>query len=252
VGWKEDFNMSFSDVVPAQTEAAAYLEKIAGQHRGPLRIGGHSKGGNLAVYASAFCAKKIQRRIRAVYSNDAPGFTQAVIQSPGYQAVREKIHAFVPQDSVIGMLFEHEEDYTVVKSARSGLTQHDIYFWEVNHNDVIRLNELTRESRFVDRTLKEWIGGLDRERREQFIETLYNILKSTEVKSFPELGAGWLKNSLVMLQSLTSLDESARQLMTETLAALFKAAKNNINALKPAPKKPSSAQFPGRAEDSHD
>jgi hypothetical protein len=155
VGWKEDFNMSFSDVVPAQAEAVSYLEKMARQLRGPLRVGGHSKGGNLAVYASAFCGKKIQRRITAVYSNDAPGFTQVVINSPGYRAVQKKIRAFVPQDSVIGMLFEHEEDYTVVKSARSGLTQHDIFFWEVNHNDVIRLDEVTKGSVFIDRTLKE-------------------------------------------------------------------------------------------------
>jgi hypothetical protein len=254
VGWKEDFNMSFSDAVPAQVEAVSYLEKMARQARGPLRVGGHSKGGNLAVYASAFCSKKIQRRIAAIYSNDAPGFRPAVIQSPGYRAIREKIRAFVPQDSIIGMLFEHEEDYTVVKSARSGLMQHDVYFWEVNHNDVIRLDELTRESRFIDQTLKEWIGGLDRERREQFTETLYNILSSTEAKSFPELGAGWLKNTLLMLQSLTSLDESTRQLMADTLAALFRAAKNNIHTLrsKAAPKKTSLPDFPNPAEDSHD
>jgi hypothetical protein len=254
VGWKEDFNMSFSDVVPAQLEAVSYLEEMARQLRGPLQVGGHSKGGNLAVYASAFCNKKIQRRITVVYSNDAPGFTQAVIQSPGYGAIKKKIRAFIPQDSVIGMLFEHEEDYTVVKSARSGLTQHDVYFWEVNHNDVIRLNEVTKGSVFIDRTLKEWIGGLDRTRREQFTETLYNILSSTEAKSFPELGAGWLKNTILMLQSLGSLDDSTRQLMVNTLAALLKAARNNIYTLMPksAPKKISQKKSLPQAETSHD
>jgi hypothetical protein len=254
VGWKEDFNMSFSDVVPAQAEAVSYLEEMARRQRGSLRIGGHSKGGNLAVYAASFCPKKIQRRITAIYSNDGPGFSQAVIQSPGYRAIREKIRAFVPQDSVVGMLFEHDEDYTVVKSAQSGLMQHDVYFWEVTHNDVVRLDGVTRESHFINRTLKEWIGGLDRERREQFIETLYNILSSTEAKSFPELGAGWLKNTLLMLQSLTSLDESTRQLMADTLAALFRAAKNNISTLRPktAPKKNPAPNSSNQVEVSHD
>jgi hypothetical protein len=254
VGWKEDFNMSFSDVVPAQVEAVSYLEEMARRLRGSLRVGGHSKGGNLAVYASAFCGKKIQRRITAIYSNDAPGFAEAVIKSPGYQAIQKKINAFVPQDSVIGMLFEHEEDYTVVKSARSGLMQHDVYFWEVSYNDVVRLKEVTNGSLFIDRTLKEWIGSLNKEHREQFTETLYNILSSTKAKSFPELGTGWLKNTRLMLQSLTSLDESTRQLMANTLAALFKAAKNNIHTLMPktASKKIPPPQFLPEDEIPHD
>ncbi|MDR1239241.1 MAG: DUF2974 domain-containing protein [Treponema sp.] len=243
VGWKEDFNMSFSAAVPAQMEAVAYLEKMAKQIRGPLRIGGHSKGGNLAVYAAAFCHKKIQSRITVIYNNDAPGFNQTVIDSRGYQAIRKKISAFVPQDSVIGMLFDHDDDYTVVKSSHTGLMQHDVYSWEVIHNDIVRLERVTEGSRFIDRTLKEWIGGLDKTRREQFIEALYAILGSTEAKSFPELTEGWFKNSGIMIQSLTSVDEETRNMIFSTIAGLFKAARNNIDTLlpKPAAKKNSPA-----------
>ncbi|MDR1238473.1 MAG: DUF2974 domain-containing protein, partial [Treponema sp.] len=233
VGWKEDLNMSFSAAVPSQLEAVSYLGKMAGKIRGPLRIGGHSKGGNLAVYAAAFCGKKIQSRITVIYSNDAPGFHHTVMDSAGYRAIREKICAFVPQDSVIGMLFEHEDDYTVVKSTQTGLLQHDVYSWEVTHNDVVRLDAVTQGSRFIDRTLKEWIGGLNKTQREQFTETLFTILSSTEAKSFPELGAGWLKNTGLMIQSLTSVDESTRELVFNAVAALLKAAKNNINTLLP-------------------
>ncbi|MDR0589687.1 MAG: DUF2974 domain-containing protein [Spirochaetaceae bacterium] len=245
VGWKEDFNMSFSAAVPAQLEAVAYLEEMAKQIRGPLRIGGHSKGGNLAVYAAAFCHKKIQSRITAIYSNDAPGFHRTVMDSAGYRAIREKIISFVPQDSVIGMLFEHDDDYTVVKSTQAGLMQHDVYSWEVIHNDVVRLDRVTQGSRFIDRTLKEWIGSLDERRREQFTEALYAILSSTEAKSFPELGAGWLKNAGIMIQSLKDIDEQTRELIFSVIAALFKAAKNNINTLLPKTnfKKPAPPKF---------
>jgi hypothetical protein len=233
VGWKENFNMSFSAVVPAQREAVLYLEKMAGQIRGPLRLGGHSKGGNLAVYAAAFCHKKIQSRITVIYSNDAPGFNPAVLKSSGYRAIREKITAFVPQDSVIGMLFERDDDYTVVKSTQSGLMQHDVYSWEVTYNDLVRLDKVTPGSRFIDRTLKEWMGGLDETQREQFTEALYAILSSTEAGTFPELTEGWLKNTGLMIQSLTSVDESTRELMFSVIAALFKAAKHNIDTLLP-------------------
>jgi hypothetical protein len=254
VGWKEDFNMSFSAVVPAQIEAVSYLEKAAGRFRGPLRLGGHSKGGNLAVYAAAFCKKTIQSRITTIYSNDAPGFNPPVLKSPGYRAIRKKISAFVPQGSVIGMLFEHDDEYTVVKSDQSGLLQHDVYSWEVTHNDLVRLDKISRGSRFIDRTLKEWIGSLDSAQREQFTEALYAVLSSTEAKSFPELTAGWLKNAGLMIQSLTSIDEPTRELIFTAIAALLKAAKNNAGTLLPETslKKISLQKFLTQAANSND
>jgi hypothetical protein len=234
VGWKEDFNMSFSTAVPAQKEAVIYLEKMAGQFRGKLRIGGHSKGGNLAVYAAAFCEKKVQYRITAIYSNDAPGFSREVIISSGYQAIKKRVHSFIPQSSIIGMLFEHDDDYTVVKSTQTGIMQHDIYSWEISHNDVIRLDTVTQGSHFVDRTLKEWIGGMNKEQRQRFSDALYDILSSTEVKSLPQLTAGWFKNTALMIQTYKDIDESTRDLISQTISALFKSAKNNIYTLLPA------------------
>ena len=233
VGWKEDFNMSFSDAVPAQLEAVSYLEKMAKEINGSLRIGGHSKGGNLAVYAAAFCGQKTNRRISAVYSNDAPGFHRRVIESEGFQRIKDRIYSFVPQSSVIGMLLEHGEDYTVIKSSETGLMQHALYSWEVTHNGMVYLDKITQESRFVDKTLREWINGLDYEHREQFIEALYTILSAAQVKSFPELTADWFKSTGRMIQSFKNIDESTRTLMGKTLTALFRAARNNIDALLP-------------------
>jgi hypothetical protein len=233
VGWKEDFNMSFSAAIPAQIEAAAYLERAAARVRGPLRVGGHSKGGNLAIYAAAFCDTKIRRRIKAVYSNDAPGFSKAVISSPGYRAISGRIHSFVPQSSVVGMLFEHEEDYTVVRSAQTGLMQHDVYSWQVTRDDVERLDRVTEGSRFMDRTLKEWIGGLSREELRRFTDTLYSILSSTRADSLPKLSSSWLKNAGRMIHTFNDIDEPTRELVRKTLAALFRAARNNITTLLP-------------------
>jgi hypothetical protein len=231
VAWKEDFNMGFCETVPAQLEAVAYLEKMAHNIRGPLRLGGHSKGGNLAVYAAAFCKKKIRRRVAGIYSNDAPGFHHRVIASEGFQEIQERIFSFVPQSSVVGMLFEHASDYTVIRSSQSGLMQHDLYSWEVTHNDMVRLDQVTQGSRFVDKTLREWINGLDYEHREQFAETLYAILNASQVKSFAELSGDWFKAAGRMLQSLGNIDGQTRSLMGKTLAALFRAAKNNLNTL---------------------
>jgi hypothetical protein len=242
IGWKEDFNMSFSTPIPAQLEAVAYLERTAARFRSPLRVGGHSKGGNLAIYASAFCNARIRRRIKAVYSNDAPGFSRAVIASPGYRAISGRIQSFVPQSSVVGMLFEHEEDYTVVKSVQTGLMQHDVYSWQVTRDDVERLDRVTQGSRFLDRALKEWIGSLSREELRQFSDTLYSILLSTHADSLPKLSSRWLKNAGLMIQSFKDIDEPTRKLIRKALAALFRAATNNIATLLPGKRKTNSIQ----------
>ena len=231
VGWKEDFNMCFSDAVPAQLEAVSYLEKMAGIIKGPLLLCGHSKGGNLAVYAAAFCGEKLRPRIVGIYSNDAPGFQKRVIESEGYQAVRERIRSFIPQSSVVGMLLEHGTGYSVIKSSQSGLMQHDLYSWEVTYNDFVHVDRVTQSSLFIDKTLREWINNLDYDSRERFIEALYTILNSAQVKSIPELTGDWFKAAVRMIQSLGNIDESTKTLIGNTLTALFQAARKNIDTL---------------------
>jgi hypothetical protein len=237
IGWKEDFNMCFSEVVPAQIEAVHYLEKMAQKTSGPLRVGGHSKGGNLAIYAASQCSTKTQRRITDVYSNDAPGFHEKVLASEGFQTIRDRIHSFIPQTSVVGMLLEHGNDHRVIKSSQAGFRQHELPSWEVTHNDMVRLDSVSQGSQFVNKTLREWIGPLDNVHREQFFEALYNILSASQAKSIPELGSSWFRNAGLILKSLGNIDDSTRTLIRKTLAALIGSARRNIDTLlKPAEK----------------
>ncbi|MDR0730839.1 MAG: DUF2974 domain-containing protein [Treponema sp.] len=233
VGWKEDLNMSFSPEIPAQREAVLYLEKMAARIRGPLCLGGHSKGGNLAVYAAAFCKSKTRRRILTVYSNDAPGFNRAVLESPGFLDVRDRIQSFVPQSSIVGMLFEHDEDYTVVKSNQTGFMQHDVFSWELDRDDVVRVTEMRPENAFLNRTLKDWINGLEKEQRRRFVDALYEILVSAETSSVRKLGNDWHKKVSRMIQTYNGIDDATKKLITKTISAFFTAARNNITTLLP-------------------
>lgn len=225
IGWKEDFTMSFNTVIPSQLEAVSYLETAARKNRGRLRVGGHSKGGNLAVYAASFCGSCTRQRIGAVYCNDGPGFHKQVIESEGYQAVRNRIYSYVPQTSIVGMLFEHDDNYMVVKSTQTGLMQHEMYSWEMGYNDLVYLDKTTRESRFVDKTLREWISGLNREQRRQFTEALFSILGTAEAATVSEITTGNI------LQGIINADESVRDLIGKSITALLKAATHNIDTL---------------------
>jgi hypothetical protein len=236
VGWKEDFNMSFSAVIPAQIEAVSYLQKIAKKINGPLIPGGHSKGGNLAIYAAACCTGRTQRRIACIYSNDAPGFHQSFIESDGFQKIRQRIHSFVPQTSIIGMLFEHGNDSTVIKSSQTGILQHEQYSWEVTHNDMSRLDQVDQGSRYIDKTLRDWLGSLDKEHLRIFSDTLYGILYDAEIRSFAETDIDWLKAAGLMIQSLGNIDPTTRKNIGKILAALFGAATKNIDTLLPEKK----------------
>jgi len=231
VGWKEDFNMSFNEAVPAQLEAVAYLEKMAKKIRGPLRVGGHSKGGNLAIYAAAFCSKRVRGRITDVYSNDAPGFHQRVIASDGFAEIRNRIRSFVPQASVVGMLLEHDNDYTVIKSTQTGLMQHELYSWEVMGDNMVHVNAVTEGSRFVDNVMREWIGNLDNVQREQFLEALYTILSATQAKSLSDPEVSWFQAAGRMLKSLSSIDNPTKELIKKTLSKLINSTQHNIYLL---------------------
>jgi hypothetical protein len=231
VGWKEDFNMAFKDVIPSQTEAVNYLDKIGPRIKGQIRVCGHSKGGNLAIYASAFCNKKIQKRIADIYSFDAPGFYERIINSGGFAAVKNRIHSYIPQTSIIGRLLEHGCDYTVVKSCETGLMQHLLFSWEVTHNDIIPVEDVTAGSHFVDKTVREWFKDVSPDQRELFIEALYKIMNASEVKSTREIESSWFSSVGKILKSFSGMDASTRKLIRQTVAGLIQTARRNINTL---------------------
>ena len=186
-GWKEDFNMSFQDEVPAQRLALAYLQAFASSYLMPLRLGGHSKGGNLAVYAAAKSDHILQRRILTVYNLDGPGFREKMIADPGYLAIVPRIHTYIPQSSVIGMMLEHEEPYMVIKSKQIGLLQHETYSWDIMGKAFIPMEEVTADSRFLDQTLKTWLADMTLEERNDIVDSLFGFQSTGEVTSTKEI-----------------------------------------------------------------
>lgn len=230
VGWKEDFNMAFLPTVPSQQEAADYLADMAGRFSS-LRVGGHSKGGNLAVYAAAHCPR--QETLNAVYNNDGPGFSSGLFATPAYQNIRERVQTYVPQSSVVGMLLDHEESYAVVRSAQVGILQHNPYSWQVLGADFIRLDTVTGGSRFLDLTLREWLSGMDTGRRAKFVDALFEVLGASNAATTAELSADWLRSTSAALQALRGLDEESRSMLGEVLRLLLNAARKAMPTILP-------------------
>ncbi len=220
-GWKEDFNMSFRESVPAQEKALRYLEAFARFHTGPIWLAGHSKGGNMAVYAGAKAQPELQARLVSVHNHDGPGFSRTMMTDPGYRAVLGKVRTFLPQSSVVGMLLEHEEPYTVVKSRQISLLQHDPYSWEVQGGDFVRMEEIDENSRFLDKTIKTWLDGQTMAERNEFVDAVYELLSMGQLDDLRHVILP--RNVLRYLRTL-STDEQMRSIIAREFAELFRTA----------------------------
>ncbi len=225
LGWKEDFNMAFVTPLPGQKKAVEYLGKMSSLSDNKIIVGGHSKGGNLAVFASSFVDEKIQSRIRHVYNYDGPGFDEKILKEDGYKRICSHISTFVPQSSVVGMLLEHEEKYIIVHSTKSGIMQHDIYSWEVIGKSFRVLEEVDNSSRFIDSTLKEWLKSMDKDEREAFVDGIFDIMKSGNYSTLREMRENWLKSGMGMIKGALELPPERRKKVLGALSLLLKSSK---------------------------
>ena len=236
VGWKEDFTMAFRRPVASQEAAVRYVTDIAGRWAGPIMVGGHSKGGNLAVYAAANVPSEIQQRITVVYSHDGPGFDEVFFDEDGYVRIASKIHKSVPGSSIIGMLFEtreHVEDgYTVVSSDGASIMQHFALHWQVDHGQFVQADGLTSSARYLARTINEWMAKYDDEHRRKFIENLFAIFEAGGYDTFGDLTSHLTQSLPIMLAAARNIDVEDRDVMIEVLKGFAATAATSVISAK--------------------
>lgn len=220
VGWKEDMNMTYRDFVPAQVAAACYLVYVSQRLNGKISIGGHSKGGNLAVFAGAVAPKKIQNRIIRISNYDGPGFHSKILKFKGYKEIVPKVKTFMPETSIIGMMLARGEKYKVVVSYEKGLLQHDPYSWKIYCSDFDYVENISKGSKFFDSTLKNWLKVLPKNKREDFFNAFYEMLEATHSNSQGEVVVS-AKNLFLLLKTFPYEDEQTRKIILEGFRLYF-------------------------------
>ncbi len=230
IGWKEDFNMAYLSPVPSQKEAALYVCAVTKRIRrfSSIRIGGHSKGGNLAVYAAIKCGLPVQKRIIGVYNHDGPGFKDSLFESPEYARIKSRIHTTLPEASLVGLLLQQHEGYSVVKSSKRGIKQHDPFSWIVEDSDFVFAGELKDSARLRDKTIDEWLKTLTDEKRKLFINTLFDVLDATDSVTLHELSQEWHKNATAMLYAVKNIDPETRRFVFQTITAFARMSLKNL------------------------
>jgi len=222
ISWKEDFNMSFLPVIPAQNMALSYLEGVAERIRGKFYICGHSKGGNLAVYAGVRASVRTRRKILEIYNHDGPGFYDLNGLGDAFEEMLPKIHTYVPETAVVGMLLEHVGEPVVVKSTGKGLFQHDAASWEVLGPKFVTVGSVSDTSRMINDILKNWLRETSNDERAVFVDTLYKILETTQARSLDDLNAEKGRIANVVLKEINGLSKETKSMLGKTLGALFK------------------------------
>ena len=231
VGWQEDFNMSFLSAVPAQVKAAEYAGAVARAcPRRPLRIGGHSKGGNLAAWAAVHLDEKLQRqRLIAAYNNDGPGFSRDLVDTPSYQAVADRLFTYIPASSIVGVLLEHAEDYAVIDSSNRSIMQHEPMSWNVEGPRFVHLGQRSPMGKVSDDLLRQWIGSMTPQEREQFTDALFDILSmSGKTRTLEDLRAGGLAKMAALLKQYSGADEKDKKIITEIFRRLASDVKGEM------------------------
>lgn len=210
-GWKEDLNMSYLKIIPSQESALNYFKAIHKKEAGKYYLGGHSKGGNLAVFAGVFSSDEEKNDIVDVYNHDGPGLHKSLKDSVKYKKMSNKIKKIVPEASVVGILLEEEQDFSVVKSNAWTIMQHDPYTWIVDGMSFIRVPSTTWLSNFTQRTIHSWINTMDEETKRTCLASLYTITRSMDTPYFSDAVNLWPKNVKLVFFGIKSTNKEVRK-----------------------------------------
>ena len=220
-GWKEDFMMTYSDLIPAQTDAIEYLKKQAETFSGILNVSGHSKGGNLSLYASTMQEETVQDRIKQIYCWDAPGVHRSILNTEGYQRVVSKAKRYIPQDSIVGLMLESQVPYHIIESQGSGISQHSALMWNIEDDHFVELTELTRNSQLTDQTFKQWTEVVSDEDLKLFFDTFFELFFEMGVETVNDVYYNFRMYMQKFFEKTYQMDPEKREVLLRVGHLLF-------------------------------
>lgn len=219
VGWREDFEMTYAQI-PSQTDAATYINATCADVDGPLMLGGHSKGGNLAVFAGATCDACVREKIAAIWNNDGPGFDPEVLPDERLEPVRGLVRTYVPEFDVVGQLLSVGEPTKVVASTERGVMQHSLMSWQVLGQAFVETPGILPEAQAVNRAFDTWLGSADHEKRRHVFNAFFDSLQKAGVSGLSDLMSGDPAIVTGVTAQIATLDPETRSYITDLLGVL--------------------------------
>ncbi len=226
VGWKEDFNMGFMDTIPGQLQASKFIKREISKYDGDVIICGHSKGGNQAVYTAVTCESEIESRIIGVYNYDGPGFSDEFVKREQYQKLIDRIYSFLPDSSIVGLLFEHDEPVDVIESRNTGLLQHEPYSWNVMGSKIVRQEQRSNVSFILDDAIHDWLDKLTNEQKKEFVEMLFGLLDDKNTESLEDITK--IRTLFTARKKYSESTDEEKNLFTKSINQLVKSISTSM------------------------
>jgi len=236
IGWKEDFCFGFQKETSGQKSAAEYLNNMfchgndqdeTGNHR--IIVGGHSKGGNFAVFASAFCDASVRDRITDVYTHDGPGLLEEVTDTDEYRTILPRIHSIIPEESIFGLLLECGYYHKVIKSSAKGILQHDALTWKVNRNRFEEAKAVSELSLLMERAVENWIRGMTIGERREVVDTIFTLFDETGVENLSEITTDQVRGIAELFRTYRDMNQEEKHVLRETARRLFRSGAGTLS-----------------------
>lgn len=219
--WRMDFQISFEEI-KAQKAAVKYLNHILNKYSGDVYVGGHSKGGNLALYAAMHLSDEDQGRVKHIYSNDGPGFCPELIDMKKFEAIKWKLTHIIPTYSIVGMLFELPVPHKIVASDATKLLQHSGMTWQVEGDHFVKRKHVTEESAGLNRVIDDWIGNATMEQRKAFTKDMFDSMKSGGAVSLEDISKSGIHDFGTIILSAAGSESKTKILLGKFFGSLWR------------------------------
>ena len=228
-GWKEDFDMAYKSPIPAQTDSVDFLDSVLDAGYDSILVCGHSKGGNLAMYGAACC--KDPDRIDAIYNFDGPGLQESVFKRDTWDILQDRIHSFIPESSIIGLLMSHRAVPVVVESDSVSIKQHNPFYWHVSGTHFVRTEDTTISSRFLDGTFHAFLDSCTMEQKELLVRTAFEIVELSGAVRVRDIVKGLVLHLPQVKRKISEIPESDRKVLSEAMKILVGSGSKTVKLL---------------------
>lgn len=217
IGWKEDFQLTYSREIPAHRSAMTFLEDHLPNLSGRITVSGHSKGGNLALYSAVQSSTALREKIAELLLLDSPGLMKSLLEKPSYQELKAKMIVIRPQDSVVGVMLYWDRPAQLVAAEGIGFAQHNALTWEVDltTNDFVYEDQPTELSQRLEETFQEWIETLPNQELKQVCDLVFDTILDSGIESLDDIGIQALPQIGQMLQGFGNLSDKQKNVLQD-------------------------------------
>lgn len=217
IGWKEDFQLTYSREIPAHRSAMTFLEDHLPNLSGRITVSGHSKGGNLALYSAVQSSTALREKIAELLLLDSPGLMKSLLEKPSYQELKSKMAVIRPQDSVVGVMLYWDRPAQLVAAEGIGFAQHNALTWEVDlaANDFAYEDQPTELSQRLEETFQEWIETLPKQQLKQVCDLVFDTILDSGIESLNDIGIQALPQIGQMLQEFGNLSDKQKKVLQD-------------------------------------